>query len=153
MSACTCSQLGTQVEKPEATGDVGYPLPGASPAYNGLCSFAYNYGYYPAEACGSVDGGTTIPNSSPFLADFCTAGTGPSGYEGLCSYACNYGFCPMRICTCTGFGPLNLPTPAITDDLDYTTTDGSNDRGLCDWVSAPSPILRGDSFLKKAADF
>lgn len=90
-AACTCTNFGPQKELPEATGTPGFPLPGASPAYGGLCSFACNYGYCPPSACGNVDGGTAIPDYSPFLPLTCNKGTGPGNLAGLCDYSCNFG--------------------------------------------------------------
>lgn len=77
--ACTCLEMGAQVELPNATGVVGYPAEGLDATYSGLCSFACNYDYCPSDVCDTTSHTLTIPTSSPFLPSTCTAGTGEGG--------------------------------------------------------------------------
>ncbi|KAJ8112809.1 hypothetical protein OPT61_g4911 [Boeremia exigua] len=130
--ACTCTNKGEQLKKPDPTGQVGYPLEGTSGSFTGLCNFACNLGYCPPDRCGPTQKPTYEGNVSPFVAPACTSGTGPGNLQGLCQYSCDFGFCPIHVCTCLSTGPLNLPTPKQDPKITKaTTTDGTLDYGLC----------------------
>ncbi|KAF2116938.1 glycosyl hydrolase family 71-domain-containing protein [Lophiotrema nucula] len=127
--SCVCENIGEQRDKPDPTYDKGFPANGDD-NYAGLCDFACNLGHCPSEWCSPTKKPQYIPDTSPFLPDTCTKGTGTGDYVGLCDYACHFGFCPMHMCTCLVTGPLNLPPP-VTDDMDWRVFRELNDSNLC----------------------
>lgn len=120
----------TIFRKPKPAYIVGFPAPGMSASFSGLCNFACNLDFPCSGVCGTVDIVPTIPTSSPFLPPACTKGTGQGQLAGLCDYACNFGFCPINSCSCIQEGVLNQP-PTQIPDIDAQLKDGTPDSGLC----------------------
>lgn len=106
--ACVCTSLGTLKEPPKITGDEGYAKD--DPNYDGLCSWAYNYGFKFPSVCSTTKRVLPIPTVSPFLPDACTSGKANrddiSGLDALCEWSCRYGWCPINLCACTSSGTL-----------------------------------------------
>ena len=109
---------------------MGYPLPGKSGSFAGLCSFNCNHAYCPDSVCGTTPSNGVVLGYSPFLPPACTGGTGEGAFQGLCSFGCNFGFCPMHACTCTSRGIL-IQQPPKTDVTGYFLDSSTNDHGLC----------------------
>lgn len=107
---------------------VGYPLPGKSGSFQGLCSFNCNHGYCPNTVCGTTPNTGVVLSYSPFLPPACTGGSGSDAFQGLCDFGCHLGFCPMAVCKCTATGIL-VQTPAKTSESG--TYPESDDHGLC----------------------
>ncbi|KAJ5605270.1 carbohydrate-binding module family 24 protein [Penicillium lagena] len=102
-------------------------------AYNfeGLCSFACEYGYCPIGACTCQQQGA--PKKKPTatsVTGYPLAGEDAS-YSGLCSFDCTYGYCPDTACGTTS-APLSIPT--VSDFLPPTCVGGTGSgefEGLC----------------------
>ncbi|KAJ5887713.1 hypothetical protein N7495_007754 [Penicillium taxi] len=126
--------MGIARTKPDATGVTGYPAEGKDASYEGLCSFACNYGYCPTKTCDTTEHAMPVSTVSDFLLPACIAGSGDGNYAGLCSYACNYGYCPIRFCTCTETGDL-VTTPSQTNGTGEAADGVTSSLGdLCDFT-------------------
>jgi len=128
-AACTCLKKGVASPPPE-TGVAGYPLPGKSGSFVGLCSFNCNHGYCPDTVCGQTPNDGVLLGYSPFLPPACTGGAGSGALQGLCDFGCHFGFCPIHVCTCTATGVL-VQTPAKTDVTGYYLDASVDDHGVC----------------------
>ncbi|KAJ1324132.1 Glycosyl hydrolase family 71 [Microdochium nivale] len=115
VTACTCSRIGPQPKRPTALQKDGFPTNGDR-NFEGLCSFAVNYGYTGAE-CTSKK-----PASCP---DTATSGTGnTAAYNSMCSFSCRYGWCPINLCTPKSYGTLvDLPAPSPKLGTYHVDTD------------------------------
>lgn len=132
LGACVCTRLGAQKRLPVSSGIKGYPLPGSSPSWEGLCDFACNLAYCPPDHCSANYNKDYIdPTVSEFLPYACNQGQGTGNYLGLCSYACHFGFCPIAVCKCTGTGAL-VP-PGDGDGIESRSIFG-DDHGLCNFA-------------------
>ncbi|PKX92837.1 uncharacterized protein P174DRAFT_432208 [Aspergillus novofumigatus IBT 16806] len=96
------------------SGMIGYLAEGKDANYKGLCSFAYNYSYYPSGMCDTTEHPMPVLIVLDFLPLACVAGTGPGPVSGLCLYACIYGYCPINLCSGTQTGAL-VQLPAQTE--------------------------------------
>ncbi|EAL86742.1 glycoside hydrolase family 71 protein [Aspergillus fumigatus Af293] len=128
-AACTCLKKGV-ANAPNDTGLAGYPLPGKSGSFAGLCSFDCNHGYCPDSVCGQTPNDGVVLGYSPFLPPACTGGTGAGAFQGLCDFGCHLGFCPIHACTCTSTGIL-VQTPPKTNVTGYYLDSSTDDYGLC----------------------
>lgn len=128
-AACTCLKKGV-ANAPNDTGLAGYPLPGKSGSFAGLCSFDCNHGYCPDSVCGQTPNDGVVLGYSPFLPPACTGGTGAGAFQGLCDFGCHLGFCPIHACTCISTGIL-VQTPPKTNVTGYYLDSSTDDYGLC----------------------
>ncbi|KAB5566904.1 hypothetical protein GE09DRAFT_1056376 [Coniochaeta sp. 2T2.1] len=128
--ACVCTKLGAPVKDVAVTKPKGYPGPGKSGSYIGLCEYTCARDYCPCLACSYTQSPVVTPTVSEFLPPACVAGAGPGMFGGLCGFSCDFGFCPMNVCTCSRQGPLN-PAPAKTKFDATALASLGDDNGLC----------------------
>ncbi|CAI6342386.1 unnamed protein product [Periconia digitata] len=116
VTACTCTRIGPQPALPTPLFKNGYPSNGDRD-FEGLCSFAVNYGYLGTEH-----------QTASIVVYTSTAGVGLTvKFDSMCKFSCKYGWCPMLLCrpTSTGVINSNIPGTGIGGDLrdDLPLTD------------------------------
>ena len=111
---------------PTGTCNAGTVAPNLSDGYSGLCSFACNHGYCPAE-CICTSYGTPAPTNWDYPAGYPIAGEDDS-FEGLCSFCCANGYCPSTVCT-TNPGTFTPTSMSTTSSAAAATPTGSCNGG------------------------
>ncbi|KAF3360637.1 hypothetical protein VdG1_01597 [Verticillium dahliae VDG1] len=124
--------------------------------FEGICSFACNYGYCPRGPCTCTKMGLKVTEPKSLNIDAWPAAAMTCTYEGLCSFSCNHNYCPTGVCTKDAslkgkcIIPQPIPEPEepepevpVTQQGCVSGTGQGNFGGLCDFSCGrgycPSP--------------